>query len=211
MGREGHEARWAGMAVRERELWRAGLKVAGIDEVGRGPLAGPVVACAVILPPDALILGVDDSKRVSRTERERLYPVICRTALAIGVGAVGPRQIDRVNIYQATRLAMRQAFNDVEQQADWVLVDAMALELPCPAEGLIGGDGRSVSIAAASIVAKVIRDRYMDLLDAEFPGYGFARHKGYASPEHWAALDTLGPCAAHRQSFLQKYYERREA
>lgn len=208
---EDADARWDAMVARERELWRAGLTVAGIDEVGRGPLAGPVVACAVILPPQAKILGLDDSKRVSPSRRERLYQEIRKVALAIGVGAVGPQQIDRVNIYQATRRAMIQAFHDVEEQADWVLVDAMPLELSCPAEGLIGGDGRSVSIAAASIVAKVLRDRYMALLDAQFPGYGFGRHKGYASPEHWAALDALGPTLAHRQSFLQKYYERREA
>jgi ribonuclease HII len=200
---------WATLAQREQEFWKAGIRLAGVDEVGRGPLAGPVVACAVVLPPYRQFAGLDDSKRLTPHARENLYRALMAAGAVVGVGAVGPRQIDRLNIYQATKLAMTQALARLPLSPDWVLTDAMSLPLEIPCEALVGGDGRSASIAAASVIAKVLRDRYMLLVDRQWPGYGFAAHKGYASPAHWAALDELGPSPAHRQSFLVRYRERR--
>ena len=197
----------AGLAL-EAELWAAGYRaIAGVDEVGRGPWAGPVVAAAVILPPDpdglAPLLGqVDDSKRLTLRQRELLFDPIQQLALATGVGRVEAGAIDRLGIAAATRQAMRQALAALAVQPDFVLLDYLTLpDLPLPQRGVPHGDALSLSIAAASIVAKVIRDRWMAEQAAIYPGYGFARHKGYGTAEHHAALVRLGPCALHRLSF----------
>lgn len=194
---------WDRFTVFERLFWGQGLSVAGTDEVGRGPLAGPVVAAAVILDPGIVMAGLDDSKKLSHKKRLELADAIYRQARAIGIGAVGPRTIEAINILEASRLAMRRAILRLRPTPDVVLTDAMAL----PGESyhaiaIIRGDQRSASIAAASIIAKVVRDRYMQELDAAFPGYGFHDHKGYPTRQHRVALERLGPCAAHRASFL---------
>jgi len=197
----------AGLAL-EAELWSAGYRaIAGVDEVGRGPWAGPVVAAAVILPPDpdalAPLLGqVDDSKRLAPSQRELLLGPIQQLALATGVGRVEASAIDRVGIAAATREAMRRALVALAVQPDFVLLDYLTLpDLPLPQRGVPHGDAISLSIAAASIVAKVTRDRWMAEQETIFPGYGFTRHKGYGTAEHHAALVRLGPCALHRLSF----------
>jgi ribonuclease HII len=197
----------AGLTL-EAELWAAGYQaIAGVDEVGRGPWAGPVVAAAVILPADpralAPFLGqVDDSKRLTSCRRERLFNPIQQLALATGVGRVEASVIDRVGIAAATKQAMRQALAALAVDPDFVLLDFLTLsDLPQPQRGVPHGDALSLSIAAASIVAKVTRDRWMFGQEAIYPGYGFARHKGYGTAEHHAALVRLGPCALHRLSF----------
>ncbi|MFQ6093535.1 MAG: ribonuclease HII [bacterium] len=190
----------------ERKLWDAGYtRVAGIDEAGRGPLAGPVVAAAVIFPPGAFVPGVDDSKKVSARKRARLYEEITRMALTVGVGIVDEREIDRTNILAATFKAMRTALGQLSISPQFVLVDGRELpECPYRHRSVIGGDGRCFSIGAASIVAKVTRDRIMVAYDSQFPEYGFAKHKGYATAAHRAALERYGPCALHRRSFSWK-------
>lgn len=177
--------------------------VAGVDEVGRGPLAGPVVAAAVIVPDGDFSIPVKDSKALSATRRQvlsdrlRTHPGVC-----ISIAAVEPAEIDEINILQATHKAMRCALAQLLPQADFALVDGLPVpRLPIPAEFLVKGDSRSASIAAASIVAKVHRDALMVELDTAFPGYGFSRHKGYGTREHLDALRRLGPCPAHRRSF----------
>ena len=187
----------------EAQAWRAGVaRVAGVDEAGRGPLAGPVVAAAVIIAPDRRIPGLADSKLLPPERREALFAVIHARALGVGVGVVDHETIDRINILQATRAAMGQALAALAVAPELVITDFVALDgLPCPQRNLVGGDRRSASVAAASIVAKVARDRLMRELDAQYPAYGFARHKGYATPEHLAALDRWGPCPIHRRSF----------
>jgi ribonuclease HII len=187
----------------EQAAWRRGLtRVAGVDEAGRGPLAGPVVAAAVILPPGGRIEGVDDSKRLTAEERTRLYDVIGARAVAVGVGMADPATIDRVNILEATRLAMRQALAALAAAPELVLTDYVALDgLGCSQKNLVQGDRRSASVAAASIVAKVTRDRIMEAADRDYPEYGFGRHKGYPTPEHRAALVRHGPCPLHRRTF----------
>jgi ribonuclease HII len=192
----------------EADLWTAGYRaIAGVDEVGRGPWAGPVVAAAVILPPDPdaltpLLGQVDDSKRLASSERERLFNPIQYLALATGIGRVEPGAIDRVGIAAATRQAMRQALAALAVQPDFVLLDYLTLpDLPLPQRGVPHGDALSLSIAAASIVAKVTRDRWMIEQEMNYPGYGFARHKGYGTTEHHTALVRLGPCELHRLSF----------
>jgi len=187
----------------ELAAWRRGLtRVAGVDEAGRGPLAGPVVAAAVILPPGVRIKGVDDSKRLIPEERARLFDVIQSRALAVGVGMVDHETIDRINILEATRLAMRTALGSLPTIPELVLTDYVALAgLECPQRNLVEGDRRSASVAAASIVAKVTRDRLMAAADLEYPEYGFGRHKGYATLEHRDALLKHGPCPLHRRSF----------
>jgi ribonuclease HII len=187
----------------ERAAWRRGLtRVAGLDEAGRAPLAGPVVAAAVVLAPGTRIEGVDDSKRLDAATRARLYAEILARALAVGVGVADAATIDRVNILEATRLAMQQALNELSERPELVLTDFVALRaLEVPQRNLVGGDRRSATVAAASIVAKVTRDRMMCEADRLYPLYGFARHKGYPTPEHLAALDRHGPCPLHRRSF----------
>jgi ribonuclease HII len=176
--------------------------VAGLDEAGRGPLAGPVVAAAVVLAPGTRIKGVDDSKRLEPERREELYEVIRARAVAIGVGMVDAPTIDRVNILQATRRAMGMALGALSIEPELVLTDFVALDgLRCPQRNLVDGDRRSATVAAASIIAKVTRDRMMAEADREYPQYGFSRHKGYATLEHLAALMMHGPCPLHRRTF----------
>ena len=187
----------------ERELHLAGFRrVAGLDEVGRGCLAGPVVAAAVILPERHRIKGIRDSKMLPRARRETLYAQIVDRAEAIGVGCVEVEVIDRINIYQATKLAMRQALDRLPDRPDHLLIDALSLrEVELPQRPIIHGDAISASIAAASIVAKVTRDRICDELDRRYPSYGFARNKGYGTRRHFDALLADGPCEWHRRSF----------
>ncbi len=187
----------------EERLWAGGVApVAGLDEAGRGPLAGPVVAAAVVFAPGTFIPGVDDSKRLTPLRRERLYQEIFRHALALAVGVVQPAEIDQLNIRNATHLAMRKALSRLPTRPAHVLVDGEAVPgLEIPQTALVGGDRSSFSIAAASIVAKVLRDRLMLAYDRIFPQYGFAEHKGYATARHIAALRAHGPCAIHRRSF----------
>ncbi|HXG03576.1 MAG TPA: ribonuclease HII [Candidatus Binatia bacterium] len=188
----------------ENQAWRAGaVHVAGLDEAGRGPLAGPVVAAAVVIAPDRRIRRLADSKVLTPERRAALYDLIRERAVAVGVGVVDNLTIDRINILQATRLAMLEAVRGLSVVPDLIITDAVALHgLPCPQRNLIDGDARCATVAAASIVAKVTRDRLMMEADQAFPEYGFARHKGYATAEHLAALDRHGPCPLHRRSFI---------
>jgi ribonuclease HII len=176
-------------------------RVAGVDEVGRGCLFGPVVAAAVVLDPARPIEGLQDSKAIPAGLREQLSALIHERALAVSIGSVDNVQIDRLNIYQASRRAMLQAVTSLPIAADYLLVDAMVIASPLPQESLIKGDARSCSIAAASIVAKVERDRWLLDWDAQYPGYGLASNKGYATADHRRALATLGPTPLHRFSF----------
>lgn len=186
----------------ERDYENEGL-ICGIDEVGRGPLAGPVVAGAVILPKNCEILYLNDSKQLSAEKREQLYDVILEHAVAVGIGIVSPQRIDEINILQATYEAMRQAIEKLNPQPAVLLNDAVRIpHVAIQQVPIIKGDAKSVSIAAASIVAKVTRDRMMEQYEEVFPGYGFARNKGYGSKEHIEALQTMGPTAIHRRSFI---------
>jgi len=189
---------------RERELRVAGRLIAGVDEVGRGPLAGPVVACAVIMPPgQPVIRGVADSKMLSRSERERLAPIIRSRALALGVGAASVREVERDNILQASVRAMRRALSRLAVPPDVVLIDGRPLKtLDWPHEGIVDGDARCYCIGCASIVAKVVRDRLMRTLGGRHPGYGWETNVGYGTGEHWHAIERLGLTAHHRLSFL---------
>lgn len=187
----------------EQELWKSGLlRVAGVDEVGMGPLAGPVVAAAVILPMGLKIEGVRDSKQLSVKHRESLAEEIYAQALGIGIGVAEVAEIDRLNIYHAGLLAMNRAVGRLPVDPQFVLADARFIpDIPWPQKGIIRGDAKSQSIAAASIVAKVFRDRTMITYDRHYPQYGFGRHKGYPTPEHQRALAEHGPCPIHRSSF----------
>ena len=188
---------------RETHAISSGLwPLAGIDEVGRGPLAGPVVAAAVILDPRKVPAGLDDSKKLSAARREELFSIIAETALAIGIASVTAAEIDAINIRQATLLAMRRAVSALPLAPGLVLVDGNdPPTLPCPCEAIIGGDALISSIAAASILAKVTRDRMMARLGQHYPAYGFAGHAGYGTAKHRAALREHGPCPEHRYSF----------
>ena len=189
------------LTVLERELWDAGQMPGGIDEVGRGPLAGPVVTACVSIPRDRLVPGVDDSKKLSEKKREQLYPLLLEAADYAETCFLGPEVIDEINILAATRRAMETCAAGF--RGDVLLIDAVeGLSLPCPARALIHGDALSYMIGAASIVAKVARDRYMISLDEKYPMYGFARNKGYGTAEHIAALKKYGPCPEHRRSFI---------
>ncbi|HVH34199.1 MAG TPA: ribonuclease HII [Tahibacter sp.] len=181
----------------------SGTLVAGVDEAGRGPLAGPVVVAAVILDPARVIRGLDDSKYLSEERRNVLEPRIRERALAWSVIVVEAAEIDRINIFQATMQGMRRALIGLATPPQLALVDGNRLpkQLPCPARAVIGGDASEPAISAASILAKVARDRLMLAMDTEHPGYGFARHKGYPTPEHLECLQRLGPCMQHRRSF----------
>lgn len=192
------------LAATDEPFWTQGLVVAGMDEVGRGPLAGNVVVACVAMPRDPLIEWVDDSKKLSESRREKVYQQILESALYIGIGQATPEEIDEINILQATKKAMRQAAEQVP--ADVYLIDAVSnlglkgVEIP-----IIKGDATSYSIAAASIVAKVVRDRQMIQLDELYPQYGFARNKGYGTAEHIAALKEYGPTPYHRRSFIKNF------
>ena len=188
----------------ERALWTQGLThIAGVDEVGVGPLAGPLVAAAVILPRECELRGIDDSKKLLPARREKLKVQIEACAIAVGIGIVEVRDVERLNTYWASIEAMRRALAALAVSPEQVLVDARHIpDLGMPQLALIKGDACSYSIAAASIVAKVVRDEMMVALDGHYPAYGFARHMGYGTAEHLAALDRHGPCPAHRRSFL---------
>ncbi len=202
--RERRQAARLGVLLRvERELWAAGLRnVAGVDEAGVGPLAGPVVAAAVVFAPGAALRGVDDSKRLTPAHRTALEIEIRALALGVGVGIVDVDDIDRLNIYHAALEAMRRAVLALPMPLDHVVVDARRIPgITPPQTAFVHGDARSFSIAAASIVAKVTRDRLMHDLDARYPEYGFCNHMGYGTPQHLAAISRHGPCPAHRRSF----------
>ncbi len=189
----------------EREYGACGY-ICGIDEVGRGPLAGPVVAGAVILPKDCHILYINDSKKLSEKKREELYDVIMEQAIACGIGMVGPDRIDEINILQATYEAMRQAIGNLSVQPDILLNDAVTIpKVAIRQVPIIKGDAKSISIGAASIIAKVTRDRLMEEYDKILPEYGFASNKGYGSAEHIAALKKYGPSPIHRATFIKNF------
>jgi ribonuclease HII len=191
----------------EAQAWRTGLsRIAGVDEAGRGPLAGPVVAAAVVIAPDRRIKGLCDSKVLPAEKREALFAIIQERAIAVGVGIVDHLTIDRINILEATRVAMMQALTQLIVAPELVITDFVKLrDCPCPQRNLVDGDARCATVAAASIVAKVTRDRLMHEIDAEFPLYGFAKHKGYATAEHLAAIDRHGLCPLHRRSFVSEW------
>ena len=196
------------MLTHERRLWESGRSyIAGVDEVGRGPLAGPVVAAAVILPQDFDVLGIDDSKKLSPKKREELFEVIKEEALAWSVGWVGPERIDEINILEATKEAMAQAVQGLSLQPDHVLIDGnfTVRALALPQTAIVKGDANSTSIAAASILAKVTRDRYMEEMDAVYPGYAFASNKGYGTKAHYDGLKAQGPTPIHRKTFISDY------
>ncbi len=179
-----------------------GPVIAGVDEAGRGPLAGPVVAAAVILPHSLDLIGLADSKALTQRRREAIEPKIRELSWDWSIGASSPGEIDRLNIHQATLLAMRRAILGLKRVPDYVLVDGCFYpRVPYPGEAIVRGDQSQPAISAASILAKVFRDRYMRGLDARITGYGFSRHKGYPTKAHLAALQVLGPCREHRQSF----------
>ncbi len=187
----------------ERELASAGASpVAGVDEAGRGPLAGPVVAAAVVLDPENRVVGLDDSKKLSPRQREALLPEILAKAHAVALAAAGPREIERINILQASLRAMATAVGGLGLEPAHVLIDGnKRIPVPLPQTPLVKGDSRCACIAAASVVAKVYRDRVMARMDGRFPGYGFGKHKGYPTRDHLAALARYGPCRIHRRTF----------
>jgi ribonuclease HII len=187
----------------ERKLWREGLiAIAGLDEAGVGPMAGPVIAAAVIFEPETFIKGVNDSKQLNPGQREELFGRIQERAVAVGIGSASHGEVDELNIFWATMMASRRAILSLAHVPQHVLVDGRSIrELKLPQTIIIGGDRKSFSIAAASIIAKVTRDRMMLEYDRQFPAYGFAQHKGYCTPEHFAVLDQLGPSPLHRLSF----------
>jgi ribonuclease HII len=195
--------RLRGLLTFEEALWQQGVvRVAGVDEAGMGTLAGPVVAAAVVLPRGFRPRGLDDSKKLDAGERRRLAAEVRAGAEAVGVGQASPAEVDALNVYRAGLLAMRRAVEALPLRPDHLLIDARRIpELHLPQQGIVKGDARSLSIAAASVVAKVTRDALMVEAEARFPGYGFARHKGYSAPEHLAALGRIGPCAIHRRTF----------
>ena len=192
-----------GMLSVESRLWALGyLHVAGIDEAGRGPLAGPVVAACVVFPVGMSVDGVRDSKKLTASRRQALFQVIMDKAMSVGVGMADEKEIDQTNILAATLKAMKRAFDRMVVRPDYVLVDGLNLPvLPCPGQTMIRGDDQSQSIAAASIIAKVSRDRLMLDYDRQWPAYGFAEHKGYGTERHLAALAAHGPCPIHRRTF----------
>lgn len=199
------EERTEAMKCYERQYEHVGW-ICGIDEVGRGPLAGPVVAGAVILPKDCHILYINDSKKLSAGRREELYEIIMKEAVAVGIGMASPARIDEINILQATYEAMREAVSQLSVKPQLLLNDAVTIpQIEIPQVPIIKGDAKSISIAAASIVAKVTRDRLMEAYEKVLPGYGFADNKGYGSKEHIQALKELGPTPIHRASFIKNF------
>ncbi|WP_455166432.1 ribonuclease HII [Streptococcus sp.] len=190
------------MLAYEKELYAQGVQlIAGVDEVGRGPLAGPVVAAAVILPKNCKIPGLNDSKKIPKSKHQAIYQAVLDQALSIGIGVKDNRVIDQVNIYEATKLAMLEAIQELELQPQHLLIDAMKLDLPISQTSIIKGDANSLSIAAASIVAKVTRDQMMTAYDQEYPGYDFAQNAGYGTAKHLQGLEKQGVTPIHRRSF----------
>ena len=196
------DERLEGMLAYEKECYARGIKlIAGVDEVGRGPLAGPVVAAAVILPKACKIPGLNDSKKIPKFKHKEIYEAVLQEAIAIGIGVKDNHVIDQVNIYEATKLAMMEAIDQLDPQPQHLLIDAMKLDLPISQTSIIKGDANSLSIAAASIVAKVTRDQMMEEFDKEYPGYDFAKNAGYGTAKHLAGLVQLGVTPIHRRSF----------
>ena len=179
--------------------------IAGIDEVGRGPLAGPVVTCALILPKDCDILYINDSKKLSAQKRDELYDILIKEAVSYSIGIKDHKVIDEINILEATKLAMKEAVEGLKVKPDQLFIDAVKLNTGIDERSIIKGDAKSASIGAASIVAKVTRDRMMEEYDKLYPGYGFAKNKGYGSAEHIKAIKELGPCPIHRMTFIQNF------
>ena len=195
--------------VYERKACDAGIKlVCGVDEAGRGPLAGPVCAAAVILPPGLEIPGLNDSKKLTDKKRRELYDVITAQAVSYGIAFASEQEIDEINILQATFLAMERAIQKLSPQPELALIDGnRTKDFGLPVRTIVKGDSLSASIAAASILAKVTRDRLMEEYDAQYPQYGFAVHKGYGTKRHYKALREFGPSPIHRKTFLKKFYE----
>lgn len=191
------------LLTEEKKLWQMGWQcVAGVDEAGRGPLAGPVFAGACILPAQFDLPALNDSKKLNKKQRELLFGMIQEQALAYAVASASPEEIDQMNILQASKLAMRRAIEGLDIKPDYLLIDALKLpEVPIPQTGLTGGDGLSASIAAASVLAKVARDRFMGEMHQVYPEYDFAKHKGYPTSEHMQMLRQFGPCPIHRRTF----------
>lgn len=194
----------------EREIFQRGYNlVAGIDEAGRGPLAGPVVAAAVILPKDLFVEGINDSKQISKTKRETIYDIIQKEALGIGIGLVDNEVIDKINILNATKLAMKKALEKIQTPPQYVLIDALELtDINIKQTPIIGGDSKSISIAAASIVAKVFRDKAMEEYGVLYPDYDFDIHKGYPTAKHYEAIKKYGITPIHRKTFLKSMVKR---
>lgn len=207
---------WGGSALKspeelfqlERELHSEGIRiVCGVDEAGRGPLAGPVCAAAVILPENCLLSGLDDSKKLSEKKRDALYAQICDEAVSYGIAFASVEEIERLNILSAALLAMNRAIAKLNPAPELALIDGNTTRsIEVPARSIVGGDGKCACIAAASILAKVTRDRYMCELAEQYPQYGFEKHKGYGTKAHYAAVDEYGLCPVHRPSFFKKYY-----
>ena len=191
----------------EKELYEQNITlIGGVDEVGRGPLVGPVVAACVILPVNYELTGLNDSKKLSEKKRDQLYDIIMKDAISVGVGIVGPEKIDEINILEASRLAMKLAIENMDVKPEFVLSDAMKLNnIDIPYKDIIHGDALSVSIAAGSVIAKVTRDRMMYELDEEYPEYEFAKHKGYGTALHISLLKQFGPCPIHRRTFIKNF------
>ncbi len=195
----------------EKDAYKLGYKlIAGIDEVGRGPLVGPVVTACVILPLNYSLEGLTDSKKLSEKKRDQFYDIIMRDALGVGIGIIDNETIDRVNIYEATKLAMYQAIDNCKVKPDYILIDAMKLDLDIPNLSIIKGDLKSISISAASVIAKVTRDRMMYELDKKYPMYKFSKNKGYPTKEHVEAIEKYGIIDEHRKTFnpVSKYVSR---
>ena len=193
----------------EHELWNEGIGlVAGVDEVGRGPLIGPVVAAAVILPHDFYLEGLTDSKKLSEKKRELFYQIIKEKAIAIGIGIIDEKRIDEINIYEATKEAMKDAIRKLEPRPEYILIDAMPLDIGIPTKSIIKGDFLSVTISAASVIAKVTRDHMLYEMDKEYPMYDLKNNKGYGTKKHLEAIKQYGICKYHRLSYKPVYDNR---
>ena len=206
--KEKEEVRLIELKKIDKEFFDKGLKyIAGIDEAGRGPLAGPVVVASVILPQDSMIEGINDSKKVSEAKREKLYDLIINEAISYGIGIIYQDEIDEINILQATKKGLTEAIKQMEIKPNIIMVDALSGidTLGIPYKSIIKGDAKCYSVAAASIVAKVTRDRIMREWDKIYPEYGFGSHKGYGTAKHIAAIKEFGPCPIHRRSFITKF------
>ena len=206
--KEKEEERLLNLKQIEKEYYSRNIEyIAGIDEAGRGPLAGPVVVASVIMPKDSMIEGVNDSKKVSEKKREKLYDLILEEAISYGIGIIYQDEIDEINILQATKKGLTNAIEQMKIKSDLILVDALngINTLGIPYQSIIKGDAKCYSISAASIIAKVTRDRIMREWDAVYPEYGFSSHKGYGTAKHIAALKEYGPCPLHRRSFIKHF------
>mgnify|MGYP004504774533 CR=1 FL=1 len=209
--KEKEEQRLIELKKQEKELENKGFKyICGIDEAGRGPLAGPVVVASVIMPEDSMIEGVNDSKKISEKKREKLYDQIIEEAICYGVGIIGQDEIDEINILNATKKGLTMSLKELTTKPDLIIVDALTHidTMGIPYESIIKGDAKCYSIAAASIIAKVTRDRIMREWDKVYPEYGFERHKGYGTAAHIAAIKEYGPCPIHRETFIKHFIKK---